>query len=100
MDYNIISGLGFQQHHYAQPDKRPAEKQVEVKEKKTTTTGLRDYNIINNRYLELHEDKSGTDKMIEKYELAEKYWKTHVYDPISGQYYDPKKEDKFLEYRH
>ena len=57
---------------------------------------MHDYNIITNRYLELNEEKINTDKMIEKYELAEKYWKTHVYDPVAGQFYDPKKEEKFL----
>jgi hypothetical protein len=88
--------LSFQQHHYLPPDKRPLEKQVHIKPKQTTTTGLRDYNIITNRYLELHEDKINTDKMIEKYELADKYWKTHVYDPVAGQYYDPKIETEFL----
>ncbi len=98
MDYNIISGLSFQQHHYAPPDKRPPVRKVVVKQKETTTTGLRDYNIITNRYLELHEDKSNTDKLIEKYELAEKYWKSHVYDPVSGQCYDPNKEAEFLQY--
>eukprot|EP00826_Nyctotherus_ovalis_P010734 TRINITY_DN12815_c0_g1_i1.p1 TRINITY_DN12815_c0_g1~~TRINITY_DN12815_c0_g1_i1.p1 ORF type:complete len:255 (+),score=95.62 TRINITY_DN12815_c0_g1_i1:639-1403(+) len=36
--------------------------------------------------------------MIEKYELADKYWKTHVYDPVAGQYYDPIKEAEFLKY--
>ena len=98
MDYNIISNLPFQQHFYAAPDKRPPEKKVVEKQKEITTTGLRDYNIITNRYLELHDEKSNTDKMIEKCELAEKYWKTHVYDPVSGQYYDPKKEEQFLEF--
>ena len=68
-----------------------------MKQKETTTTGLRDYNIITNRYLELNEEKQNTDKLIEKYELAEKYWKTHVYDPVSGQYYDPKQEEDFIE---
>jgi hypothetical protein len=98
VDYNIISGIGFQQHHYAAPDKRPKEKQVIVKQKETTTTGLRDYNIISNRYLELHEEKSKTDKVIEKSELAEKYWKTHTYDALTGQYFDPSKEDEFQKY--
>jgi len=98
VDYNIISGLAFQQHHYLPPDKRPQEKKVTVKQKETTTTGLRDYNIITNRYLELHEDKSNTDKLIEKHELAEKYWKTHVYDHVTGQFYDPKKEEEYLKY--
>eukprot|EP00826_Nyctotherus_ovalis_P010737 TRINITY_DN12815_c0_g1_i5.p1 TRINITY_DN12815_c0_g1~~TRINITY_DN12815_c0_g1_i5.p1 ORF type:complete len:247 (+),score=96.52 TRINITY_DN12815_c0_g1_i5:639-1379(+) len=37
--------------------------------------------------------------MIEKYELADKYWKTHVYDPVAGQYYDPIKEAEFLKKR-
>jgi len=44
------------QHHYAAPDKRPeVAKEKEAKVKKTTTTGLRDYNIVSNRYLELHD---------------------------------------------
>jgi len=96
--YNIISNLPFQQHFYTAPDQRPVEKKIVEKQREITTTGLRDYNIITNRYLELHEDKTKTDKMIEKCELAEKYWKTHNYDPVSGQFYDPIKEEEFLVY--
>jgi hypothetical protein len=81
-----------------EPGKRPLEKKVVERQREITMTGLRDYNIITNRYLELHEDKTKTDKMIEKCELAEKYWKTHNYDPVSGQFYDPTKEEEFLVY--
>lgn len=34
------------------------------KVKKQTTTGLRDYNIITNRYLELHDGKLKVDQEI------------------------------------
>ena len=61
-DYNILSNIGMDKHHFAAPDKRPtvkAEKAAKVK--KTTTTGLRDYNIVSNRYLELHDQKLKVD---------------------------------------
>lgn len=56
-DYNILSNMNYQEHHYLPPDQRPKIKQEVTKEKKTTTTGLRDYNIVTNRYLELNDAK-------------------------------------------
>ena len=42
-----------------------------------TTTGLRDYNIITGRYLELHDGKVKVDSEIQRAEAAHKYWQTH-----------------------
>lgn len=65
VDYNILSNIGMDQHHYAAPDKRPTvAKEKAQKTKKTTTTGLRDYNIVSNRYLELHDQKLTVDQEI------------------------------------
>jgi hypothetical protein len=51
-EYNIISNLPFKEHHYLPPDQRPPPPKEEPKKNvKVTTTGLRDYNIITNRYL-------------------------------------------------
>ena len=61
-----------------------------------TTTGLRDYNIISNRYLELHEEKMQVDREVQRLEAAKMYWKTHDFDPVNGQFYDPDKEGKFV----
>ena len=70
-----------------------------MKEKTQTTTGLRDYNIITNRYLELHDAKVKTDQEIQKVEAAINYWKTHDFNPVTSSYYDPEKEDHFVQDR-
>ena len=31
--------------------------------------------------------------------MYDKYWKTHNYDPVYGKFYDPKKEEAFMEKR-
>ena len=69
------------------------------KGKKTTTTGLRDYNIINHRYKENHELKTKVDFEVERAEAALKYWKTHDFNPVNTEYFDPNKEQEFLQHR-
>ena len=82
-EYNILSNLSFNEHHYLPPEQRPPPlKEKEKVSKKVTTTGLRDYNIITNRYLELHDNKVVVDKEIERLNAAKKYWKTHDFDPV------------------
>jgi hypothetical protein len=95
-EYNILSNLPFTEHHYLPPDQRPPPpKEKPKKNAKVTTTGLRDYNIITNRYLEYNDEKVVVDKEIERLNAAKKYWKTHNYDPVNIQYYDPEKESEF-----
>ena len=69
------------------------------KVKKTTTTGLRDYNILNNRYKESHEVKTKVDFEVQRAEAAIKYWKTHDFNPLNVEYFDPKKETEFVSNR-
>ena len=88
-------------HHYEKPENRPPrpeEKKAHIK--KTTTTGLRDYNVISNRYLELHDEKLKVDQEIQRAEAAFRYWKTHQFDPVTCSMYDPKVEEQFSKTRH
>jgi len=65
VNYNILSNKDMADHHYEKPENRPPrpeEKKAHIK--KTTTTGLRDYNVISNRYLELHDEKLKVDQEI------------------------------------
>lgn len=64
-----------------------------------TTVGLRDYNIITNRYLEFHNEKIEVDKEIERMNAAKKYWETHNFNPVNAEHYDPDKEQEFVEKR-
>ena len=68
-----------------------------MKKKGVTTTGLRDYNIITNRYLELHDEKTQVDSEVQRLDAAKKYWKSNDFDPVNGSYYDPDKEKEFVE---
>ena len=56
---------------------------------------MRDYNIINNKYLELHDEKNQIDKEVERLNAAKKYWQTHDFDAVNGEYYDKDKEGKY-----
>mmetsp|Transcript_32711 Transcript_32711/g.28983 ORF Transcript_32711/g.28983 Transcript_32711/m.28983 type:complete len:183 (+) Transcript_32711:426-974(+) len=71
------------------------QKKLNKIDKKVTTTGLRDYNIISNRYLELHDEKIVVDKDIDRLNAAKKYWKINEFNPVSIEYYDPDKEQTF-----
>lgn len=88
--------MNFKDHHYLPPDQRPQPaKEEESKQKKVTTTGLRDYNIISNRYLELHNEKIQVDREVERLDAAKKFWDKNDFNPVNGEYYDDQKEDEF-----
>lgn len=61
--------------------------------------GIRDYNVVTNRYLEHNNDKVATNAAIQKNEAAKAYWKTHDFDHMEGKYCDDDKEAKFREDR-
>lgn len=64
-DYNIISNISLQQHHFDAPDKRPQpDETAKGGGKAVRANGLRDYNIVTNRYLELHDLKEKTNEDI------------------------------------
>ena len=61
-DYNILSNIEMKQHHFAAPENRPGASEPEPRKgKKCLADGLREYNIVTNRYLELNEVKEQTN---------------------------------------
>ena len=44
--------------------------------------------MINNRYLQHHEEKMQVNQEILKNEAAKQFWKTHDFDPVAGSYVD------------
>lgn len=87
-------------HHFAAPDKRPPPDAPEKKRgKNVMKVGIRDYNVVTNRYLQHHEDKVKTNEMIQKAESAQAYWKKNKFDLLEGKFCDVDKEKKFLEDR-
>jgi hypothetical protein len=88
--------MNLKDHHFDKPEKRPEPDPEKVKAKPNMNKRFKDYNIVSNKYLEHHDAKVKTDEEVQKSEAAQKYWKTHDFDPISCNYYDASKEDKFL----
>lgn len=60
---------------------------------------FKDYNVVSNKYLEHHDTKVITDEQISRAEAAQKYWKTHDFDPVNCKYYNDDKETVFHEKR-
>ena len=60
---------------------------------------FRDYNIISNKYLEHHDQKLTADEQICKAEAAQRYWKTHNFDPVNCNFYNEEKEQDFVKQR-
>ena len=59
----------------------------------------RDYNIVSNRYLFGHREKTMLDKQYERNRAAVRYWQTHDLNPLTSEFYDPAKEDDFVKTR-
>ena len=99
VDYNIVSNISLKDHHFDAPEKRPDVEEYKEKIPKNMRKNFRDYNIISNTYLEHHDQKLLADEQILKAEAAQRYWKTHTFDPINCNYYDQDKEQEFLKKR-
>jgi hypothetical protein len=96
-NYNIVSNITLDKHHYLAPDQRP-EVREEVLENNLGKFGKvipRDYDVITNKYRNNHEEKLKADFEISRLNAAKNYWKTHDYDFIQGKYIDEKKENEY-----
>lgn len=99
VDYNIISNISMQEHHFQAPEKRPPPDPVvrliftlnflQKPEKKFVSKApAREYNVVTNKYLQMNDLKVQTNDEVMKTEAAKKYWKTHDYDFMTGCFYD------------
>ena len=107
VNYNILSNIDMQEHHFQPPEKRPVPTEEEVSIQLTVLTSLnmqkirgkaikhaaqRDYNVLTNRYLEHHEEKMAVNEDITKVEAAKTYWKTRKFDPLVVKFVDDEAE--------
>ena len=99
VDYNILSNMSTQEHHYAPPGQRPAplppprhgsgpgKPTVE-----SSATIKRDYNIISGRYRNHHSKRVDKDNQHLSETAAERFWQTHDFNPVACEFYDQDKE--------
>jgi len=93
-DYNILSNLPFSQHHWAPPEARPLPLVKEPKTRKIPSFLVKDFNIVNNRYLEQHDEKGKRDHELNLLECTAKFRTRNKFDPITQEFNDPDEESR------
>ena len=99
-NYNILSNLNLNLHHYDKPENRPFINMNIEKAKKLKNEIImhyKDYDIISNKYKNNNNEKIEIDKQLSLIESSKKFFKTRDYDPIKGEYVDKDKENKYQE---
>ena len=91
----MLSNYSLDKHNYCRPEDRPVIKENPDKDKKKININLyREFDVISNKYKVSDADKSVADKQISEFEAAAKFWKTHDYNLVTGNYYDKEKHSK------
>ena len=99
VNYNILSNLSLNKHHYDAPEKRPkdTDSNQQIKPQIVNALLYKDYDIISNKYKVYDKEKRAVDEEIEKLNAAKKLYKARDYDTIRGFYYDPEKQRRYEE---
>lgn len=92
VDYNIVSNIPLDEHHWNHPEQRPLPKEKHGRQRLIPHENLKDFNVISNRYLQDHEAKNERDRVLLRLEASEKYRRQRLFDPVSQRYNDPSVE--------
>ena len=99
-NYNILSNISLNLHHFDKPENRPVIKS-EVNNNKKIKLGsfveYKDYDIISNKYNNFDKEKRDVDLKISIAEISNKFLNSREYDPIKGIYVDKDREQKYQE---
>ena len=107
INYNILSNLNYQIHHFDKPSKRPNFKleknnlnglfhyKGNHRNRIVFTKGLKDYNILSNEYYENNEEKNKIDNEVYNLNAAQNFYKFKQFNPLTGIYFDEEQEKSF-----
>lgn len=100
-DYNILSNITLDKHHYLSPEMRPKlpKESNEIRLSKVNVMNYKDYDIITNKYKNNHDQKSKTDYELTVLEAAKNFWNKSDFDPIKNKYINDKKEEEYQKIR-
>jgi hypothetical protein len=97
-NYNILSNLPLNEHHFDKPENRPKCSTSEVKKKSIYSYKFgqeRDYDIISTKYKKFNEEKEKVDKEITRIQTAKIFYKNNDYNPVKGIYFNEAKEQAY-----
>lgn len=93
LDYNILTNIPHDVHHWGRPDLRPRHAERSGQQRKIQANRVRDFSIITNRYLDDHESRIKRDGELNLAEATQKYQIANRFDPVSQLFNDPKDEE-------
>lgn len=94
LDYNLISNLPFDVHHWASPDRRPrCIERSPPRQRRVPAHDVKDFNIVTNRYVDKHEAKSKRDHTISLLDATYKDAVKNRFNPVVQQFSDPHYEE-------
>jgi len=96
-DYNILSNLPLNEHHFDKPENRPkcSTSEFQRNPKCTKFRQERDFDIISTKYKNFNEEKEKIDKEITKIQTAKIFYKNNDYNPVKGVYFNEAKEQAY-----
>jgi hypothetical protein len=95
--YNILSCKGLDEHHWAAPDKRPPRVVTPPRKEPflTEVNKPREYDILNNKYREFHDERQKWEANKQREAIVDKYWELRDFNPLTCAYYDAEKEQYY-----
>ncbi|CAD7938197.1 unnamed protein product [Amoebophrya sp. A25] len=97
-DYNILSNLPVSIHHPDRPEARPLPAQKLPKQRMVPAFLQKDFNILTNRYLNGHAEKTKRDHELNLLEGTAKYRTRSRMNPLTQRFLDPVEEDRFAQF--
>lgn len=91
--HNIISNLSLDQHHWDHPDRRPRPPEQSPRARLVPREHVKEFNVVTNRYLEGHEEKTARDVALNRLEASEKFRVRNRFDPVKQRFNEPRAEE-------
>jgi len=93
-DFNIVTGLPLDLHHWAAPSERPrcVERGTGAWKRKVPAALVKDFDIVTNRYKSNHTEKAERDRQLNLLEAATKQRAKNRFNPISQMLREPQEE--------
>lgn len=94
VDYNILSNLSLDVHHWDRQGCGPTVSEREPKPRTVPAHTVKDFDVLTNRYFHNHDERARCEKDLNLREAAHKYAKSSRFDPITQQFNDPRAEER------
>jgi len=103
VDYNIVSNLSTDVHHWTRPQDRPhITGKTPGKAREMPAWTQKDFHLISNRYLENHDSRTNRDRQLNLLEATDKLRNHRMLgkrqDPLTGVLTDARDEENFRTY--